>query len=658
MTDGNDNLTVEDADDALFGPSGQRGGEIVQINIDDIYFDLSQPRRSIPVAVRLTWTGSHHRVIEMIQHWCKLAEAECGEDINLWGLAAGIAEVGIGDGDKLPLTRSLVKLFALAVSIERRGQINAITVIRDHDDYIVETGERRLLAYHILCEYRSDKYNTIAATVVKKADVWRMAHENSARADLNAIELARQLGLLLMDLCGHDDGVSFGTFEEMTAFGDCDRAFYAQAADGDVHKLKKGQARLLADAIGKSVGQMRQYRALLRIPDDVWERADYFGWAEGTIREIVKDERHYVGLEDAWELAHIQDDQTIGEAPHDVAWDDLKEEARLRREAENLAKIADNEGLPSTPRVEDDAGADADGVTDVTRSPDIIIPASDVVAADSIEIMVGDRVVHSDFQGVMTVIDIFPDNQNTWVRYDDGTGISKTCNITKLRWVGRSSPIIAGDVYIVDDLDNSESRPISDNLGQFSDGDIVALPDGFEFEYKTAPANERYVWYTNVDGLARQAEISKLTLVSQKDGGFEIDRIHYDDDLDSITHTTDVYIPDTQEDARPAVNRHRPELGRLLTALSDYYDTCEDIQEDQIGWCLEDMLSSDGSIRHDIGKGEDILDEFDNDMRTAKKLVRSYLEQIADHVDQWADKLREIAASHHEDLWCGDDDNE
>ena len=71
--------------------------------------------------------------------------------------------------------------------------------------------------------------------------------------------------------------------------GGCDRAFYAQVADGAVFRVPRGQGEVLIGALGlKNPAQLRQYRALLDLPDEVWTIADDLDWAEGYIREMDK----------------------------------------------------------------------------------------------------------------------------------------------------------------------------------------------------------------------------------------------------------------------------------------------------------------------------------------------------------------------------------
>jgi hypothetical protein len=181
------------------------------------------------------------------------------------------------------LELSLLELVDLAASIRRDGLTNPVTVAQTGDHYQLETGERRWLAYHLLhwfFEDERDKWAKIPARIVEHVDVWRQATENTARANLNAIGRARQFAILLMDLLAQS-GAEFRPFEAFEQEQD----FYAQVADGDVWRVPRGKGELLLNAMGlKHVGQLRHYRALLRLPNEVWREADDTNLTEGEIR--------------------------------------------------------------------------------------------------------------------------------------------------------------------------------------------------------------------------------------------------------------------------------------------------------------------------------------------------------------------------------------
>ena len=184
----------------------------------------------------------------------------------------------------------MVVLSAGMPSIRRDGLSNPISLVRHDGHYEIETGERRWLAYHILYwkfgdgDKRPDgsvvNWSRIPARVVSQVDVWRQASENNARDNLNAISRARQLSLLLMDMHGWQN------FSKLSAC-DNEQAFYAQVADGSIWRIPRGQGERLLNAMGLSdAGQLRQYRALLRLPADLWRKGDDEDLSEGELRKM------------------------------------------------------------------------------------------------------------------------------------------------------------------------------------------------------------------------------------------------------------------------------------------------------------------------------------------------------------------------------------
>ena len=183
-----------------------------------------------------------------------------------------------------------MKLIDLAASIRRDSLSNPVSLVRHPDHYEIETGERRWLAYHVLYwkfgdgDKRPDgsvvNWSRIPARIVTQVDVWRQASENNARDNLNAISRARQLSLLLMDLHGSHNFTALDASQS-------EQAFYAQVADGADWRIPRGQGERLLNAMGMSdAGQLRQYRALLRLPTDLWRKGDDEDLSEGELRRM------------------------------------------------------------------------------------------------------------------------------------------------------------------------------------------------------------------------------------------------------------------------------------------------------------------------------------------------------------------------------------
>lgn len=299
--------TLAQVDAAIYGDGAvaipDSGRQVNKpVSLDVITPDPTQPRREVPVTVRKK--AREQKMAEWLV-WYQMAERLAGKEIPLTALLRGEGEApesAVGEDDPVaegkpreikrtgkPLVDDFMELVSLAASIHRDGLANAITVTsRGMDRYQIETGERRYQAFKLLYgALQDEKFARIPARVVDKIDIWRQAAENGSRKPLNAIGMARQLALLIMELNKGRDGISYLPFDKFES--ECDRAFYAQVADGNIHRIPKGSSERILQATGlKSQRQIAYYRALLNIPDDVWMTADEEGWAEFRIREHVR----------------------------------------------------------------------------------------------------------------------------------------------------------------------------------------------------------------------------------------------------------------------------------------------------------------------------------------------------------------------------------
>ena len=172
------------------------------VNIEMIYPDRTQPRRAVPSVIRREWDESPKTAGVMFNRWIRDAKLELktvkaildGEEVEY--IPSGI----IGEG--------LWKVLILAASIHHDGLTNPITVSRKGREFLIETGERRWLAYHLLYANYGKDYQRIPARIVQR-DIWRQASENNARDDLNAVGKARQFALLLMSLYREESWFEF-----------------------------------------------------------------------------------------------------------------------------------------------------------------------------------------------------------------------------------------------------------------------------------------------------------------------------------------------------------------------------------------------------------------------------------------------------------------
>jgi len=309
-------LTVQELTDAVYGEiaavDAQRI-EAIPTDIFTIHADILQPRRTVVSEFRRFWDGKPDNVHALLDEWFRAVVRERYANISnlidekerrrhaqfdLRGYLEGENDVVGEDYHRGPIETSFLRIVTLASSIRRDGLTNPITVAPlGMDAYRLETGERRWLAYHLLHAFfdgkdgrpdERDLWRKIPARNVGEASVWRMANENNVRSDLNAIAKARQLSLLLIDLYARR-GTAFKPYAEIVGPSGCDRAFYAQVADGDEFPIVRGTGDQLLNAMGfTSKSQLREHRQLLDLPDPVWQWADDLNWAQGRLRQLIQ----------------------------------------------------------------------------------------------------------------------------------------------------------------------------------------------------------------------------------------------------------------------------------------------------------------------------------------------------------------------------------
>jgi len=309
---------IDEVADGIFGksdPSPLNTGVMRArpIEIMTIRPDRAQPRRAIPMVVQLEWDGRPEAIPELLRHWYEASVHQYGKHFDVEAILLGrdslemdaipkVKEyeelVNAGEAEDVsPPETALVadfnKLLNLAASIHNEGLTNPITVVRRGQGWMIETGERRYLAHHLLSAYvDAEKYARIPAREVE-FDIYRQASENNNRDGLNAIQMARQIALLIMAEREGMDGTSYQSIDEMVYPGECDRKFYAQVANGNVHRIPSGSGDKMANALGMSMNRISHYRKLLAPTDDdslndkIWLEADANNWTENYIRTFT-----------------------------------------------------------------------------------------------------------------------------------------------------------------------------------------------------------------------------------------------------------------------------------------------------------------------------------------------------------------------------------
>lgn len=291
-----DNISPPQVDDEFLDAFLEVGAELhaapveaAGLPIRDIMPDPVQPRRAMPAELRDDWL-SGIVIDEVLDAWETAALAAAIDArmplrwkhiIDQEDDPTPLNERGDDKKEHVlpPVAAHWMELVRLAGSIRQVGLEQPITVYPDGRGYRLIVGERRLLAFHLLDRMGYDGYAHIPALKRSEPGVWRQAFENGAREDLNAIAKTRQLGLLLMAL-------NPGQWEPFDDTGQPDQEWYAQAYQ---LRVPYGRAEAVTTVLGlKNPRQLRLYRALLALPELVWELADEHDWPEGRLRAMVK----------------------------------------------------------------------------------------------------------------------------------------------------------------------------------------------------------------------------------------------------------------------------------------------------------------------------------------------------------------------------------
>jgi hypothetical protein len=336
-----DALIFGDADAAKVLARSVRNLRATPLDIRKIRPDSLQPRRAVPSELRTYWRNDPKRTELLFERWLdSIAEERGGSQLVYKDILEGKettrgkhaeAEADSPEEQHGPLASAFLKLVELAASIKRDGLTNPITVAEDRSGYVIETGERRWLAFHLLkMLYGESIWGEIPARQVKEVSVWRQASENNARDDLNAISKARQLALLLMAIHGWE---KFQPIENFLH----EREFYAQVSDGNVWRIPKGFGEQLLNAMDlSSSSHLRRYRAILRVDNQLWDSADDNDWSERFIRDKETASKDATMNRD---LGHTSDSDS-SPLPEDKFLATRKHYAKMLYEIAKIGQIA------------------------------------------------------------------------------------------------------------------------------------------------------------------------------------------------------------------------------------------------------------------------------------------------------------------------------
>ena len=315
-------------DSQIFGDLAAVDAQVERIHKTDIFQilpDPTQPRRTIPSSVRRAWDGTPAGVAEMFRIWWGAVQDERGQEFDLGAyLADGETERSADQAPTFapgPLEKAFLTIIDLAASIRRDGLTNPITVAPLGGLYQLETGERRWLAFHLLAWFEShqeegnpEAWHKIPARKVDRVDVWRQASENNARADLNVISKARQWAVLMMDLNGLDN------FRPLDRFSS-EREYYAQAIP---LRPPYGKGEQLLNAMGvTSRSALARYRAVLMLPDEIWQGGDDLHLPEETLYNLAQ-------------MAKSDPDQALGEFRRIVLGESVTDHSPILPDVESV----------------------------------------------------------------------------------------------------------------------------------------------------------------------------------------------------------------------------------------------------------------------------------------------------------------------------------
>lgn len=264
--------------------------KVRNVEITGIDPDPLQPRTVIPGSIRGDWIPNGEEMQNFIQHWINESRLDVPELFQL----DDDDEMPEGEG---PVQTALLRVISLAKSIRRDGLTNPITVTGNRPA-LIETGERRWVAYHLLHFLYPDDgyYEKIPARQMPDRSLLRQATENSARADLNAIAKARQYALLIMYYAGEDLFRPLADFEH-------EQGFYAQAAS---HRVPYGRADDICNAMGLKIRQVRYLSQLLKLSYEAWQMADEYDVPEAILRPVIGHAQDEMDAIQSWISGQIR----------------------------------------------------------------------------------------------------------------------------------------------------------------------------------------------------------------------------------------------------------------------------------------------------------------------------------------------------------------
>jgi hypothetical protein len=271
-------------------PFQDKSIRVERILLELVRPDPIQPRRVLPERVhqafhnnRLTPTQALRELVQIAQVAARQRSQPFQGVLDL--LHTSENEDGQDQESKYSPEEQLLRdLVNLAVTIRDDGQVNPLTVVDVSQGvtrlYRIETGERRYWATWLLRDfipgYDGDGMIPCIIIPVERSSVFRQAKENTARAGLSAIAMARQAALLLLTVHGYE-----------IPSGPVDSHFYRQALELDLRGKREYTDLILSAMGGISKVHFHRYKALLQLTDDAMEMADRYDLDEFRLRPVL-----------------------------------------------------------------------------------------------------------------------------------------------------------------------------------------------------------------------------------------------------------------------------------------------------------------------------------------------------------------------------------
>lgn len=253
--------------------------------------DPAQPRRVLPEAIYQAFHQEHltpYQALKELVNLVQIAARQKGRPFShVLDLLPNANDETEAD---VPVTLSpeeilLRDLVNLAVTIRDDGQVNPLTVVDKSEGvshiYQIETGERRYWATWLMMEFLPGYQGngSIPCIIVpsNRASVFRQAKENTSRAGLNAIAMARQAALLLLAVHGIRPPLD----------GPVSNDFYRLALEFTLRDQREHVNDILAAMGGITRSYFSYYKSLLRLSDEALELADRHNIDEKRLRYVV-----------------------------------------------------------------------------------------------------------------------------------------------------------------------------------------------------------------------------------------------------------------------------------------------------------------------------------------------------------------------------------